>query len=201
MINKIIKYALNPALFFKKLKFFIIKRIRVKKIKNNDGVFYKYKNELYPEYLKYGNASQHISPLAKEYCNGKGLDIGSGSWPLEGSIPVENNNDLNAFNLDKFGDGSLDFIFSSHCLEHLDNWKIAIDLWISKIKSGGILFLYLPHETMRLWEPGGPWVEDEHKWAPNYKILNNYLKSKKLMIIDYNKFRDDYYSFHIIAKK
>ena len=54
---------------------------------------------------------------------------------------------------------------------------------------------------MRLWEPGGPWVEDEHKWAPNYKILNNYLKSKKLLIIDYNKFRDDYYSFHIIAKK
>ena len=200
-MKKILKYLFNPPLFFKKLKFFIIRKLSVKKVTTKDGVFYKYKKILYPEYLKNGNAAHHISELAKSYCKGKGLDIGASKWPLEGAIPVENHESLNAFKLDKFKDNSLDFIFSSHCLEHLNNWQEAVDLWIKKINYNGILFLYLPHESMKLWSPGGPWVEDEHKWVPSYKVINKYLKSKNLEIIDYNKSRDEYYSFHIIAKK
>jgi len=200
-MQKIIKYLFNPMLLSRKLYYKFKRIFKVRKIKINGDLFYKYKGELYPEYLSNGNAVSYIADFAKEHCRGKGLDIGSSKWPLEGSIAVENDKELNAFKLDLFENNSLDYIFSSHCLEHIENWQDALSLWIKKIKEGGIIFLYLPHQSMGLWSPGGPWVEDEHKWAPSYQVINGFLESKGLDIIDYNNSKDKYYSFYIIAKK
>ncbi len=107
----------------------------------------------------------------------------------------------NAYRLDNFPDGSLDFVFSSHCLEHLERvGKRALRLWLRKLKPGGILFLYLPHESMRLWNPGSPWVGDGHKWQPRHEIVVPFLEAEGMSILEVNKDHDGYWSFHVVGR-
>lgn len=164
-------------------------------------VYHKYRGELYPDYLHHGNAASFIQDFALKWCVGKGLDIGADRWPLPGSIAVQNEPGRNATTLGMYEDSSLDFVFSSHCLEHLENWQEALQLWIHKIKPGGILFLYLPHESMRLWNPGGAWVDTGHKWKPTLEILLPFLRERSIDIIEYNPDKDAYWSFHVVGRK
>lgn len=122
-------------------------------------MIYEYKSRLYPDYLKNGGASKFIEPIAKQFCKGNGVDVGCGQWPLDGAQGY----DLNALAHDtskwskaddlRVPDESLDFVFSSHCLEHLENPVAVIENWKSKLKPGGVLFLYLPHPDMEYWLP------------------------------------------------
>ena len=178
-----------------------LRRSQVKRTELNGKVFYKYKGVLYPEFLNNGNAMAFILEKAKQYCKGRGIDIGTSQWPFSDAIPIQNEEHQNAYTLDAFPNGSLDYVFSSHCLEHLERWRDALRLWINKIKTGGILFLYLPHKSMKLWRPGEPWVGYEHKWAPTYKIINRFLTDNRMSIVEFNSGKDDFYCFHIIAKK
>lgn len=173
----------------------------VERIEKSGTVFYKYKGDLYPEYLNKGNAVSFIIEKAQQYCRGRGIDVGADKWPLPGATVIQKEIHQNAYKLDRFPDGSLDYVFSSHTLEHLEKWQDALELWIGKLRLNGILFLYLPHQSMRLWEPGGPWVGDAHKWSPTCKKVTDFLISKGLQIIEYNSGRDVFWSFHIIARK
>lgn len=47
-------------------------------------------------------------------------------------------------NLDMFTDESMDFAFSSHLLEHIEDTEAALREWWRVIKPGGYLILYLP---------------------------------------------------------
>lgn len=96
--------------------------------------------------------------------------------------------------------GTLDYIFSSHCLEHISDWESMLSILIRKIKVGGILFLYLPHESVINWRPGGSWVVD-HQWIPTFSRIIPVLNRLGMIIEDYNPWRDDYYSFHVIGRK
>lgn len=178
-----------------------VKKRQIKKVVRNDKLYYYYKGDYYPDYLNHGNAISFIFKKAQKYCHGCGVDVGAGKYPFPGAIPIEDESHQNAYKLDGFQDNSLDFVFSSHCLEHLECWYKALTLWISKLKTGGILFLYLPHESMKLWQPGEPWVGSTHKWQPNHEILLPFLKGNGMEIIEYNQLRDSYWSFHIIAQK
>ena len=180
---------------------FYFQNLFVKHLSINGLRYYRYLNQLYPEYLNTGNACSFIAEKAKKYCVGQGLDIGAGAWVLPSAVSVQNDLHENAYMLDRYPDNSLDFIFSSHCLEHLEFWKQAINLWTQKIKLGGILFLYLPHESMKLWNPGGLWVGNLHKWKPSTRILLPYLSSCGFNIVEYNPYRDKYWSFHIVGRK
>lgn len=113
-------------------------------------MIFEYRGALYPDYLKHGNACRFIAPTAAEFCKGNGLDVGAGPWPLEGAVPVELRDGGDAMELPE---GSFDYVFSSHCLEHLVNPIAAVEHWSTRIKSGGVLFLYLPHPDMRYWRP------------------------------------------------
>ena len=113
-------------------------------------MIFEYRGELFPEYLKHGNAAQFITPAALHFCRGIGLDVGAGRWPLPGAIPVELEAGGDAMDLPE---GSFDFIFSSHCLEHLINPVSALEHWKSRLKAGGVLVLYLPHPDMTYWRP------------------------------------------------
>lgn len=129
LFSKVKRAIKNPE---KVVSFLITssRRIQVKRTEKDGKVCFRYRGEIYPEYLNKGNAASFILDKAKRYCQGKGLDIGAGCWPLPGAIPIENEVDQNAYQLDHFPDGSLDYVFSSHCLEHLDDWKDALRLWI-----------------------------------------------------------------------
>jgi SAM-dependent methyltransferase len=180
---------------------FICNKMLVKKINIAGEIFYKYKGDTYPEYLNKGNAISFIEEKAKFYCHGSGIDVGADIWPFPGAVPIRNEKEQNAYKLDRIPDQSLDYVISSHCLEHLDGWQYALKLWISKLKSNGIIFLYLPHRSNKLWNPGGAWGGPGHKWMPTYEAIISYLSNQGIEIIEYNPGRDDCWSFHIVGKK
>lgn len=115
----------------------------------NDPLF-DYGGDLFPAYLKRGNACQFIAPAAAHFCQGAGLDVGAGRWALPGATPVDVILGGEAMALP---DGQWDYVFSSHCLEHLANPVAALEHWKSRIRPGGVLFLYLPHPDMTYWRP------------------------------------------------
>ncbi|OYV92745.1 MAG: hypothetical protein B7Z60_10190 [Ferrovum sp. 37-45-19] len=45
-----------------------------------------------------------------------------------------------------FASASMDFVFSSHVLEHIENTEKTLKEWWRLIKPGGYLVLYLPHK-------------------------------------------------------
>lgn len=112
---------------------------------------FEYRGETFPDYLRRGNACRFIAPTALEFCKGRGFDVGAGRWPLPGAIPVDIESGVDAYHLPE-GDG-LDFVFSSHCLEHLPDPVRALEHWRDRLREGGVLFLYLPHPDMRYWRP------------------------------------------------
>jgi len=113
---------------------------------------YEYRGKQYPDYLKRGNACRFVVPFAQMFCRGLGYDVGAGRWPLPitGAIPVD---------LDRGGDAmalpdmQVNYVFSSHCLEHLPDYVGALEHWKTRIIKGGCLFLYLPHPDMEYWLP------------------------------------------------
>lgn len=198
--RKILKGLRNPAAVLDHLRF-LTDPDRVRRVQRGGAWFYKYQGVLYPDYLNHGNAAEHIRTTAVRYCTGRGLDIGADRWPFPGATPVYNEPQRNAYRLDDIPDASQDYIHSSHCLEHLERWPDALRLWIRKLRPGGHLFLYLPHEDMKLWNPGGPWVRDGHKWQPTVAVLKPFLESLGLKVVDFNPGRDRYWSFHLVARK
>lgn len=113
-------------------------------------MIYEYQGELYPEFIKHGNAAQFVAPYFLQFCKGEGLDVGCGAWPLPGAIPVDLREGGDALNLPA---GQWDYIASSHCLEHLNDPVAALEHWRLRLKFGGVLFLNLPHPDMRYWRP------------------------------------------------
>jgi SAM-dependent methyltransferase len=62
-------------------------------------------------------------------------------------------------------EGEFDYVFSSHCLEHLVDPVKALEHWKTRLKKGGVLFLYLPHPDMKYWLPQNC-RKHLHSWAP-----------------------------------
>jgi len=124
-----------------------------------DLISFRGKN--YPAFQAEGNAAQFTIPFAKKFCIGTGYDIGCAKeeWAFPGALPIDPvlDDKYDAMNLP---DGKVDYIFSSHCLEHLDSWIDAIKYWTTKIRSGGILYLYLPSYEQEYWRP---WNNTKHK--------------------------------------
>ena len=137
-----------------------------------------FEGENYPLFQSKGNASQFSIPFAIHFCKGTGYDIGfcKEEWKLPNAIGIDIclNNGYHANNLP---DEKVDFIYSSHCLEHVDNWIETLELWISKIKENGILFLYLPDFSQKYWRP---WNNRKHKQCLTPDILKIFFQDKKL---------------------
>ncbi len=159
-----------------------------------------YKDNEYPEFQSTGNAAQFAIPYALHVCKGKGVDIGCSKkeWSYPGSIPIDLafNDNYDAYNL-PFKDKSLDYIFSSHCLEHLPNWVCALDYWTEKLKRKGTLFLYLPHYSQRYWRP---WNNRKHIHIFTGNEISDYLNDKGYDKIFKSK-PDLNNSFMIMAEK
>lgn len=122
---------------------------------------YWYKDKLYPNYLKEGNQCQYVLPIAKKFCQGRGIDIGCGGWPFPGATGIDKEDDVYNIHLYQV----LDYVFSSHCLEHIENPIMALAHWKDLLKPGGILFLYLPHPDMEYWLPQNC-RKHLHSWYP-----------------------------------
>lgn len=104
---------------------------------------------------------------------GKGIDIGCGKDLLSKRV-FKKITGIEAFDL-KDGDAqfidryrkkdSYDFVYSSNCLEHMENPKEALVAWFSLVKPGGFLAFTVPDED--LYEQGHfpSKYNPDHKWT------------------------------------
>jgi SAM-dependent methyltransferase len=156
---------------------------------------------LWPDYLNRGNANSFVLHQAKRFCNGRGIDVGAGQWPYPGAVPIELKNGRDGTDLSDIADDSLDYVFSSHCLEHLTDPQAALRLWVRKLKVGGTVFLYLPHPLMTPWRPGGEWVGGGHKFSPDPQQIVTWLWDAGANEIGRCDGPDAYWSFWVAARK
>lgn len=92
---------------------------------------------------------------AETYFVGRGLDIGAGpdglgrshTWP-NATIREWDLADGDATTLPGIAPETFDFVYSSHCLEHLDSEVLAIRKWLEVLKPGGYLVLVVPDFEM-----------------------------------------------------
>jgi SAM-dependent methyltransferase len=108
------------------------------------------------------------------YFRGEGIDIGGGPDPLwlyrelfigMGEVRVWDLEQGDAQFMAGVADASVDFVHSSHCLEHLVDPAQGLANWFRILKPGGHLILLVPDED--LYEQGrfpSTW-NDDHKWT------------------------------------
>lgn len=88
----------------------------------------------------------------KKYLHGYGIDIGGGDDCLVlppdvgGSVRLWDLKDGDAQYLHKIPDEKFDFVYSSHCLEHMRDLETAFTNWLRVCKKGGYLYICVPHE-------------------------------------------------------
>jgi SAM-dependent methyltransferase len=158
--------------------------------------------EFYPDYLTVGGNSRAIQRTALRFCQGHGLDVGASYWPLPGSMPIDNELGPGLENaIEDVAPGSQDYVFSSHCLEHIPDWEAALDEWISKIRPGGVLFLYLPHPACKLWQKSNPQMANIHAWIPTFDVVAGALAARGLTVIEKDEGPDHFFSFFVCARK
>lgn len=109
-----------------------------------------------------------------KYFRGIGIDIGAGNDTLQnvsGSFPGIRRvrgwdmPDGDAEHLLSVKDGEYDFVHASHCLEHMVNWKNALENWIRVVKSGGYLVITIPEERMYEKFNWPSRFNSDHKWS------------------------------------
>ncbi len=112
--------------------------------------------------------------FATRFFVGAGIDIGAGSdpvslyaeqFPLMTALRVWDMPDGDAQKLATVANESLDFVHSSHCLEHMVDPTAALARWFEVVKPGGHLVILIPDED--LYEQG-IWPSNknnDHKWT------------------------------------
>jgi SAM-dependent methyltransferase len=130
--------------------------------------------------------------------HGEGLDIGCNrpEWAFPGAILIDPilSGEWHAYNLP---DKQYDYIFSSHCLEHLEDWVGALDYWKTRLKRGGTIFLYLPHYSQTYWRP---WNNRKHVSIINSEFLRDYFVSRQYTNIFVTEGYDLNHSFYGVAE-
>lgn len=146
-------------------------------------MYFNYEGTDYLDIQKEGFAAQYCLPFAKKLCKGDGLDVGCNrlEWALPGAkvVDIEFEDGYHATRLPKnpnVFDGKWDYIFSSHCIEHIHDWVGVLDYWWDNIKPlGGVIFLYLPDYSQKYWRP---WSNRKHVNILTPQYLKDYFEHK-----------------------
>jgi SAM-dependent methyltransferase len=121
--------------------------------------------------------------LEQTVLSGKGIDIGCGPDPVSPTARRFDLEDGDANQITQYVKDQFDFVFSSHCLEHMRKPQEALIEWWQLVKPGGFLFFIVPDED--LYEQGvfPSRFNSDHKatftiskvksWSPkSYNVLN-----------------------------
>ena len=112
--------------------------------------------------------------FSNRYFVGRGIDIGGKPDPLAlyagmfsrlEHVRTWDWDDGDAQHLADVADGALDFVHSSHCLEHLVDPREGLRNWLRVVKPGGYLVVTVPDED--LYEQGvfPSTFNRDHKWT------------------------------------
>jgi SAM-dependent methyltransferase len=118
----------------------------------------------------------HHRELFYPFLTGRGIDIGCGTDPVTPAVMRFDLDEGDASRVNEFVDDRFDFVWSSHCLEHMDDPSDALRRWWSLVIPGGTLIVVVPDED--LYEQGFYpsrfnadhratfTVHKEHSWSP-----------------------------------
>ena len=93
-----------------------------------------------------------LSSEEKDWFVGSGIDIGCGTDPIKSDVKRFDVQDGDANVITRHVQQTFDFVFSSHCLEHMHNPEAALSEWWHLVKPGGHLIFIVPDED--LYEQG-----------------------------------------------
>ena len=158
----------------------------------------EFAGERYPKFQSEGFAAKFAFPFALEVCKGQGYDIGCNrmEWCFPGAIAVDP--EINkGWTATKLPFKSMDYIFSSHCLEHIVEWVSVLDYWRENLRSGGVLFLYLPHPDQKYWLP---WNNRKHVNILHPDDIERYLNANGFKNV-FVSGRDLNHSYMAMAEK
>ena len=167
-----------------------------------------------------GNESSKIRWNVVPYMRGRALDLGCGPYKVfPHFIGIDNGHHDAAFGwknradvlvdtcekLTLIASESVDCVFSSHLLEHIEYEKVpaALSEWMRVLRKGGHLCLYVPDEDEypKMGEAG---ANPDHKWNCNYDRVVTALEAVECDwdIVEFEK-RDktDEYSLWFVVKK
>ena len=164
-----------------------------------------YEGNEYPEYINDNDAISHTINKASKYCKGKGIDLGGGEKPFPGAenFDIINGADINQILHKGFPYKNLDYIFSSHFLEHVLDYEAVLEECYKALKPDGILFLYLPHPDNEYWHPSNPAMGGElgHKHILYPDILLQDVEKCGFKLEESTVLPDHYYSYYGAARK
>lgn len=121
--------------------------------------------------------AEKVAHLLVPYTRGTGVDVGSGhNRVFPHFTTIDSGKDFGGEKVADihapgetlpFGDKTLDFVFSSHFLEHVVDYRAALTDWWRTIKVGGHLVLYLPHKLLypNIGQPGAN-PDHKHDFMP-----------------------------------
>lgn len=151
------------------------------------------------------------------YLRGRGLDIGAGTFKvLPHVISVDNCIDSKLFgmpvmpdvkvksadDLSMFATSQMDFVYSSHLLEHMEDPEKTLKEWWRVVRDGGYMILYLPHDELypKVGEEG---ANRDHKHNLNEGKIIDWMKGIGNWDLEVCEKRDqdDEYSFLMVFKK
>lgn len=158
-----------------------------------------FKGKEYPTFQTNGNAARFCMPFALEVCKGEGLDIGCGrkEWAFPNAVPIDLTIEGEySYSATELPLKEFDYIFSSHCLEHLDRWVDVLDYWGTRLRKGGVMFLYLPDYSQEYWRP---WNNRKHVNILTPEYLRDYFEDAGYKVFVSGV--DLYNSFTVIAIK
>jgi len=132
------------------------------------------------------------SRFVRRYFVGKGFDIGGKPDPLclyqeffprMEAVKTWDLEDGDAQYMEGIKDADIDFIHSSHCLEHLNDPYEGLKNWFRVIRPGGYLIITVPDED--LYEQGQfpSTFNGDHKWTFTFLKKNSW-SEKSVNVLD-----------------
>ena len=84
----------------------------------------------------------------EKYCQGEGLDIGYGADLIVPGCSGWDIRNGDAQYMKGVEDESFDYVYSSHCLEHVTDVRVALKNWFRLVRKGGFLIITVPHRNL-----------------------------------------------------
>jgi SAM-dependent methyltransferase len=130
--------------------------------------------------------------FATRYFVGRAIDVGSGNdplsrqlgfWPLLNSVDEWDVKDGDAQLMQGVPDNSYALVYSSHCMEHVHDPRVALSHWFRILKPGGHVVVSVPD-----WEmyERGIWpsrFNPDHKSTFGFERVAELLSSTKCEVI------------------
>ncbi|MBU4577094.1 MAG: class I SAM-dependent methyltransferase [Proteobacteria bacterium] len=138
---------------------------------------------------------------------GKGVDLGCGPQAiLPWAVTVDHDPSHGAtYARDISGPlplRDMDWVFSSHALEDLPEWKAALANWWGMVKQGGHLILYLPHKWFypNVGQPGAnPGHFRDFLPEDVLQVMRQFRDARLRVCSEHDE--NDEYSFFIVYQK